>query len=73
MQLLEPPLVAASSHPATRHVQPTTGLDPETRRSVWRLVNRAKAGRCTILTTHSMDVRRRLRALCLLLSIALNP
>ena len=35
--------------------EPSTGLDPETRRQLWRLVNMCTTGRCVILTTHSMD------------------
>lgn len=35
--------------------EPTTGLDPETRRHVWQLIDRVKSGKVIILTTHSMD------------------
>lgn len=35
--------------------EPTTGLDPETRRLMWQLVERSKAGRVIVLTTHSME------------------
>ena len=35
--------------------EPTTGMDPVTRRSVWDAINRAKKGRVIILTTHSME------------------
>lgn len=35
--------------------EPTTGLDPETRRNIWALLDKVKVGRCIILTTHSMD------------------
>jgi len=35
--------------------EPTTGLDPETRRYLWTTIQNAKAGRCIILTTHSME------------------
>ncbi len=36
--------------------EPTTGLDPQARRSLWDVVRRIKAeGRTVILTTHSMD------------------
>ena len=35
--------------------EPTTGMDPVTRRSVWDCINRAKAGRVIVLTTHSME------------------
>ena len=35
--------------------EPTTGMDPVTRREVWNVIERAKAGRVIILTTHSME------------------
>jgi len=35
--------------------EPTTGLDPETRRYLWTTIQNAKVGRCIILTTHSME------------------
>ncbi|KAK3240756.1 hypothetical protein CYMTET_49431 [Cymbomonas tetramitiformis] len=35
--------------------EPTTGLDPETRQQIWRVVDKAKSGRAIILTTHSME------------------
>ena len=35
--------------------EPTTGLDPETKRAMWSLIDMAKADRCIILTTHSME------------------
>lgn len=35
--------------------EPTTGLDPETKRLMWQLIERSKAGRVIVLTTHSMD------------------
>merc|ERR1711988_1984631 len=35
--------------------EPTTGLDPETKRNIWALLDKVKQGRCIILTTHSMD------------------
>lgn len=35
--------------------EPTTGMDPVTRRSVWDCISRAKKGRVIILTTHSME------------------
>lgn len=35
--------------------EPTTGLDPETRRQVWQLIERHKRNRCILLTTHSME------------------
>lgn len=34
--------------------EPTTGMDPVTRRHVWNLIEKAKQGRTIILTTHSM-------------------
>jgi ABC-type multidrug transport system ATPase subunit len=35
--------------------EPTTGLDPETKRNIWSLIDKFKRGRCVVLTTHSMD------------------
>ncbi|GBG28177.1 ABC transporter ATP-binding protein [Hondaea fermentalgiana] len=35
--------------------EPTTGMDVETRREVWDMINQAKKGRVIILTTHSME------------------
>lgn len=35
--------------------EPTTGLDPLSRRRVWRLIQHLKVGRILVLTTHSME------------------
>lgn len=35
--------------------EPTTGLDPETRRYIWDIIIKYKQGRSMILTTHSME------------------
>lgn len=35
--------------------EPTTGLDPISRRHLWDLINRAKRDRAIVLTTHSME------------------
>ena len=35
--------------------EPSTGLDPETKRNIWALIDKFKQGRCVVLTTHSMD------------------
>ncbi|KAJ3000158.1 hypothetical protein HDV02_000441 [Globomyces sp. JEL0801] len=35
--------------------EPTTGLDPEVRRTVWDTIARARANRTILLTTHSME------------------
>lgn len=34
--------------------EPTTGMDPVTRRRIWNVIENAKQGRSIILTTHSM-------------------
>ncbi|PRP84606.1 hypothetical protein PROFUN_09279 [Planoprotostelium fungivorum] len=35
--------------------EPTTGLDPDTRRSIWELIQRLKRDRAIVLTTHNME------------------
>ena len=35
--------------------EPTTGLDPQTKRAMWSLIDVAKDGRSIVLTTHSME------------------
>ena len=48
----------ARSHPHTSrrpHAQPSTGLDPASRHTLWEVVRGAKRGRGVILTTHSME------------------
>ncbi|KAK6924975.1 ABC transporter-like, ATP-binding domain [Dillenia turbinata] len=35
--------------------EPTTGMDPITRRYVWDIIENAKKGRAIVLTTHSME------------------
>ncbi|KAK0588286.1 hypothetical protein LWI29_037212 [Acer saccharum] len=35
--------------------EPTTGMDPISRRHVWDIIENAKRGRAIILTTHSME------------------
>jgi len=35
--------------------EPTTGLDPASRRQLWKIINNSKAGRAIVLTTHSME------------------
>ncbi|CAA2960801.1 ABC transporter A family member 2 [Olea europaea subsp. europaea] len=35
--------------------EPTTGMDPVTRRHVWDVIEEAKKGRAIVLTTHSME------------------
>ena len=35
--------------------EPSAGLDPLTRRGVWRILGRARRRRLLLLTTHSMD------------------
>lgn len=35
--------------------EPTTGLDPEVRRTVWDTIARARGNRAILLTTHSME------------------
>jgi len=35
--------------------EPSTGLDPETRQSLWTIVSKLKKNRAVVLTTHSME------------------
>lgn len=35
--------------------EPTTGMDPISRRYVWDIIQDAKIGRAIVLTTHSME------------------
>ncbi|KXS12068.1 P-loop containing nucleoside triphosphate hydrolase protein [Gonapodya prolifera JEL478] len=35
--------------------EPTTGLDPEVRRNIWTIIEKAREGKTIILTTHSME------------------
>ena len=35
--------------------EPTTGMDPVSRRSVWELIRQLKKGRTMVLTTHAME------------------
>mmetsp|Transcript_17002 Transcript_17002/g.34417 ORF Transcript_17002/g.34417 Transcript_17002/m.34417 type:complete len:1751 (-) Transcript_17002:590-5842(-) len=35
--------------------EPTSGVDPYSRRSMWEVIRRAKQGRVVVLTTHFMD------------------
>ncbi|XP_071052864.1 phospholipid-transporting ATPase ABCA3-like [Onthophagus taurus] len=50
--------------------EPTTGMDPATRRNVWNALCRTRdGGNCLILTTHSME---ECEALCTRLAIMVN-
>ena len=35
--------------------EPTTGLDPETKRKIWECISNIKKNRSILLTTHSME------------------
>lgn len=49
--------------------EPTTGLDPETRRGVWNILEAERAkGRAILLTTHSMEEVRHRQQLFVCLS-----
>jgi ABC-type multidrug transport system ATPase subunit len=49
--------------------EPTTGVDPESRRFMWKLISTTMQGRAVILTTHSMD---ECEALCSRIGIMVN-
>jgi len=35
--------------------EPSTGMDPETRRHMWSFISRIAKSRAVVLTTHSME------------------
>ena len=35
--------------------EPTTGLDPQTRRHLWNILTKCKGKRAIVITTHSME------------------
>ena len=35
--------------------EPSTGLDPASRRQLWKIIRRAKRDRAIVLTTHAME------------------
>lgn len=49
--------------------EPTTGVDPESRRFMWKLISSTMLGRAVILTTHSME---ECEALCSRIGIMVN-
>ena len=49
--------------------EPSTGMDPVSRRSMWKFIQNTMKGRCVILTTHSME---ECQALCYRLGIQVD-
>eukprot|EP00488_Nonionellina_sp_1-RS-2012_P002160 TRINITY_DN403_c0_g1_i1.p1 TRINITY_DN403_c0_g1~~TRINITY_DN403_c0_g1_i1.p1 ORF type:complete len:155 (+),score=47.36 TRINITY_DN403_c0_g1_i1:357-821(+) len=49
--------------------EPSTGMDPVSRRHMWEFISTTMSGRCVILTTHSME---ECEALCKRLGIMVN-
>lgn len=48
--------IALLSHPSVLFLdEPTTGLDPGVKRSIWNVVESMRENRCVLITTHSMD------------------
>ena len=47
--------ISAMGNPKLFLDEPTTGLDPLSRRRVWAMIERLKEGRVIVLTTHSME------------------
>ena len=35
--------------------EPTTGMDPKTRRNIWKMIKELKKNKSVILTTHHME------------------
>ena len=55
--------------------EPTTGMDPISRRYVWDIIQEAKVGRAIVLTTHSMeeaDILGEWNIACFKLSVSLR-
>ena len=52
-------LLQATSSPGNPRLvyldEPSTGLDPESRRQLWHAVLAAKQSKCIILTTHALE------------------
>ena len=42
---------------ATPQDEPTSGMDPYSRRFTWEVIRRHRAAAAIVLTTHSMEVR----------------
>eukprot|EP00958_Prasinococcus_capsulatus_P014562 scaffold1535_cov382-Prasinococcus_capsulatus_cf.AAC.24 len=49
--------------------EPSTGMDPEAKRFMWGVLSRSMAGRCLVLTSHSME---ECEALCNRVAIMVN-
>jgi ABC-type multidrug transport system ATPase subunit len=48
--------ISAVGDPALVYLdEPTTGLDPMSRREIWNSIQKLKKGRVVVLTTHSME------------------
>ena len=48
--------IAAIGSPLMVLDEPTTGMDPVNRASVWRVIERLKANRCIVMSTHRYRV-----------------
>lgn len=48
--------ISLLSHPKVLFLdEPTTGLDPDVKRSIWDVIESMRHDRCILLTTHAMD------------------
>lgn len=48
--------ISAIGHPSIIFLdEPTTGMDPKSRRQIWNLIKNLKKNRAMILTTHAME------------------
>jgi hypothetical protein len=62
VKVLNPTCCTAGDPEVVYLDEPTTGMDPISRRFVWDIIEEAKPGRAIVLTTHSMEeVRAPLR------------